>query len=57
VLALMAEGRSNTAIAGRLVITPGAVEKHVTSILGKLGLEESPDAHRRVLAVLRFLDG
>lgn len=57
VLALMAEGRSNAAIAGRLVITPGAVEKHVTSILGKLGLEESPDAHRRVLAVLRFLDG
>lgn len=55
VLQLMAEGRSNAAIAARLVITPGAVEKHVTSILGKLGLEASPDAHRRVLAVLRFL--
>lgn len=55
VLRLMAEGRSNAAIAARLVITPGAVEKHVTSILGKLGLEASPDAHRRVLAVLRFL--
>ena len=56
VLALMAEGRSNTAIAARLVVTAGAVEKHVTSILGKLGLEESPEAHRRVLAVLRYLD-
>ncbi len=56
VLRLMAEGRSNAAIAARLVVTPGAVEKHVTSILGKLGLEESPEAHRRVLAVLRFLD-
>jgi DNA-binding NarL/FixJ family response regulator len=56
VLALMAEGRSNAAIAARLVVSQGAVEKHVTSILGKLGLEESPEAHRRVLAVLRFLD-
>jgi DNA-binding NarL/FixJ family response regulator len=56
VLALMAEGRSNTAIAARLVVSNGAVEKHVTSILGKLGLESSPEAHRRVLAVLRFLD-
>ncbi|WP_375400018.1 response regulator [uncultured Amnibacterium sp.] len=56
VLQLMAEGRSNTAIAARLVVTPGAVEKHVTSILTKLDLEASPDAHRRVLAVLRFLD-
>jgi DNA-binding NarL/FixJ family response regulator len=56
VLALMAEGRSNAAIAARLVVTPGAVEKHITSIFGKLGLEGSPDAHRRVLAVLRFLD-
>lgn len=55
VLQLMAEGRSNAAIAALLVVTPGAVEKHVTSILGKLGLEASPDAHRRVLAVLRFL--
>ena len=56
VLALMAEGRSNAAIATALVVSLGAVEKHVTSILGKLGLEGSPDAHRRVLAVLRFLD-
>ncbi|WP_375390196.1 response regulator [uncultured Amnibacterium sp.] len=56
VLGLMAEGRSNAAIAARLVVSLGAVEKHVTSILGKLGLEESPEAHRRVLAVLRFLD-
>ena len=56
VLALMAEGRSNAAIAARLVVGQGAVEKHVTSIFGKLGLEESPEAHRRVLAVLRYLD-
>lgn len=56
VLGLMAEGRSNGAIAARLVVGQGAVEKHVTSIFGKLGLEESPEAHRRVLAVLRFLD-
>lgn len=56
VLQLMAEGRSNTAIAARLVVSAGAVEKHVTSILSKLGLEASPDAHRRVLAVLRFLE-
>jgi DNA-binding NarL/FixJ family response regulator len=55
VLALMAEGRSNAAIAARLVVGQGAVEKHVTSIFGKLGLEESPEAHRRVLAVLRHL--
>lgn len=57
VLALMAEGRSNAAIAARLVVGQGAVEKHVTSIFGKLGLEESPEAHRRVLAVLRHLEG
>jgi DNA-binding NarL/FixJ family response regulator len=57
VLGLMAEGRSNAAIAARLVVSLGAVEKHVTSILGKLGLEESREAHRRVLAVLRFLEG
>ena len=56
VLALMAEGRSNYGIATRLVITEGAVEKHVRSILGKLGLPISGDDHRRVLAVLRFLD-
>ena len=56
VLALMAEGLSNAAVAARLVVSAGAVEKHVTSILGKLGLEESPEAHRRVLAVLRYLE-
>lgn len=55
VLRAMAEGRSNTAIAEALVVSPGAVEKHVTSIFGKLGLEESSAAHRRVLAVLQFL--
>ena len=55
VLRAMAEGRSNTAIAEALTISPGAVEKHVTSIFGKLGLEESGAAHRRVLAVLQFL--
>jgi DNA-binding NarL/FixJ family response regulator len=55
VLRAMAEGRSNGAIAEALVITPGAVEKHVTSIFGKLGLDDSGAAHRRVLAVLRFL--
>ncbi|MFV2145415.1 MULTISPECIES: LuxR C-terminal-related transcriptional regulator [Isoptericola] len=56
VLALMAEGRSNTAIADRLVVGPAAVEKHVTNILSKLGLPPDADAHRRVLAVLRWLD-
>lgn len=56
VLALMAEGRSNAAIAARLVVSGGAVEKHVTSIFAKLGLEAEPDAHRRVRAVLAFLD-
>jgi DNA-binding NarL/FixJ family response regulator len=55
VLRGMAEGRSNTAIAEALVVSPGAVEKHVTSIFGKLGLEDSTAAHRRVLAVLQFL--
>ncbi|MDH2445524.1 response regulator transcription factor [Amnibacterium sp. CER49] len=55
VLRAMAEGRSNAAIARELVVSPGAVEKHVTSIFGKLGLEESAAAHRRVLAVLQFL--
>jgi DNA-binding NarL/FixJ family response regulator len=55
VLGLMAEGRTNHAIAEGLVITERAVEKHVTSIFGKLGLEESSAAHRRVLAVLQFL--
>lgn len=56
VLALMAEGRSNSAIADRLVVGPAAVEKHVTNILSKLGLPPDADAHRRVLAVLRWLD-
>jgi DNA-binding NarL/FixJ family response regulator len=56
VLGLMAEGRSNAAIAAELVVTDRAVEKHVTGIFGKLGLEASGEDHRRVLAVLRFLD-
>jgi DNA-binding NarL/FixJ family response regulator len=55
VLALMAEGRSNQAIAEQLVITERAVEKHVTSIFDKLGLAPAPEDHRRVLAVLTFL--
>jgi len=56
VLAQMAEGRSNAGIAARLFISEGAVEKHVRSILGKLQLPTSDDDHRRVLAVLRFLE-
>jgi DNA-binding NarL/FixJ family response regulator len=55
VLSLMAEGRSNRAIGERLFITEHTVEKHVKSILGKLRLPESPDDHRRVLAVLTYL--
>jgi DNA-binding NarL/FixJ family response regulator len=55
VLALMAEGRTNYAIAERLVITESAVEKHVTRIFDKLGLAPTADDHRRVLAVLAFL--
>ncbi|WP_438352812.1 response regulator transcription factor [Microbacterium sp. CJ88] len=55
VLELMAEGRSNTTIAQRLFIGVGAVEKNVTAIFQKLGLEESGSDHRRVLAVLAFL--
>jgi DNA-binding NarL/FixJ family response regulator len=55
VLELMAEGRSNNGIAERLVVTERAVEKHVTSIFGKLGLPPAPEDHRRVLAVLAFL--
>lgn len=57
VLALMAEGRSNVAIAERLVIGLGAVEKHVANIFLKLGLPVSDTDNRRVLAVLRYLDG
>jgi DNA-binding NarL/FixJ family response regulator len=56
VLALMAEGRSNAAIASELVVTERAVEKHVTGIFSKLELSSSGEEHRRVLAVLRFLD-
>ena len=56
VLALMAEGMSNAGIARRIYITEGTVEKHVRSILTKLDLPESDTEHRRVLAVLRFLD-
>lgn len=56
VLALMAEGRSNSGIAHRLWITEGAVEKHVRSILAKLDLPVTEDDHRRVLAVVTFLE-
>jgi len=57
VLALMAEGRTNAAIAAELVVTERAVEKHVTGIFAKLDLPASSEDHRRVLAVLRFLEG
>jgi DNA-binding NarL/FixJ family response regulator len=58
VLALMAEGRSNTGIAERLVVTVPAIERHVTGIFSKLDLDQSDaDQHRRVLAVLRYLQG
>jgi DNA-binding NarL/FixJ family response regulator len=56
VLALMAEGRSNNGIARELFVTEGTIEKHVRSILMKLHLPEADDMHRRVLAVLTFLD-
>jgi DNA-binding NarL/FixJ family response regulator len=55
VLSLMAEGRSNAAIAAELVVSPGAVEKHVAGIFAKLGLPPSDGDNRRVLAVLRYL--
>jgi DNA-binding NarL/FixJ family response regulator len=55
VLALIAEGRSNAGIARELVVTVAAVERHVTSIFDKLGLNQSRDQHRRVLAVLTYL--
>ena len=57
VLKLMAEGRSNAAIAERFVVSERAVEKHVTSIFGKLDLAPAPADHRRVLAVLAYLRG
>jgi DNA-binding NarL/FixJ family response regulator len=56
VLALMAEGRSNTGIAHRLWVTEGTVEKHVSSILMKLRVPETEDDHRRVRAVITFLE-
>jgi serine/threonine-protein kinase PknK len=56
VLALMAEGRSNAGIARRLWVTEGTVEKHVRSIPAKLELPETDDDHRRVLAVVTFLE-
>jgi DNA-binding NarL/FixJ family response regulator len=55
VLALIAEGRSNQGIAETLVLSPKTVEAHVGRILAKLGIDEAPDYHRRVLAVLAFL--
>ncbi len=56
VLGLMAEGRSNTGIASALVVSEGAVEKHVSNIFSKLALAPANDDHRRVLAVLAWLD-
>jgi DNA-binding NarL/FixJ family response regulator len=56
VLALMAEGRSNAGIAAELVVSEGAVEKHISGIFGKLALPAAPTDHRRVLAVLKYLE-
>ncbi|HEX4789226.1 MAG TPA: response regulator transcription factor [Actinospica sp.] len=56
VLGLMAEGRSNAAIGRALVISDGAVEKHIGNVFSKLGLEPGAEEHRRVVAVLRYLD-
>jgi DNA-binding NarL/FixJ family response regulator len=56
VLSLMAEGRSNAAIAQQLVVSDGAVEKHVSNIFSKLDLPLAQEDHRRVLAVLRWLE-
>ena len=52
----MAEGASNAGIAGQIYVSEGTVEKHVRSILNKLDLPENDTNHRRVLAVLKFLD-
>jgi DNA-binding NarL/FixJ family response regulator len=57
VLSLMAEGRSNSGIASQLVLTVGAIEKHVASILSKLRIPPSESDHRRVLAVITYLQG
>jgi DNA-binding NarL/FixJ family response regulator len=57
VLSLMAEGRTNPAIARQLVVSDKAVEKHVGNIFSKLGLPPTDEDHRRVLAVLRWLEG
>ena len=57
VLSLIAEGRSNAGVAEELVITTAAVERHVTSIFDKLDLRQSPEQHRRVVAVLTYLRG
>ena len=56
VVSLMAEGRSNQGIADELIVTVAAVERHVTNIFAKLGLRSAPEDHRRVLAVLRYLE-
>ena len=56
VLALMAEGQSNTGIAKTLWVTPGAIEKHIRHLFRKLGIPATPDTHRRVLAVITFLE-
>jgi DNA-binding NarL/FixJ family response regulator len=56
VLSLMAQGRSNAAVAGALTISPGVVEKHVASIFAKLGLAPSGDDNRRVIAAIRYLE-
>jgi DNA-binding NarL/FixJ family response regulator len=55
VLALIAQGLSNAGIARELVVTVAAIERHVTGIFDKLGLNQTPEAHRRVLAVLTYL--
>src|SRR6185437_8283952 len=57
VLALMAEGRTNSAIATSLVVSEGALEKHVANIFAKLDISATANDHRRILAVLRYLEG